>query len=134
MGELLTTGQMIDQLRVAEIAELSVKHQIPKEHGKSYKKVTKTANGDIVWMSDTGVVDLGKPLILYGHTVNWEWRILPNYVFFEKAMKALKDGKRVTFHAGEEKYQITSSWCLVNDWVNQFNWNDLMENTWTIEE
>lgn len=140
MSEFLTTGQMIDRLRVGGTAELSEKHQIPKEHGKSYKKVTKAADGDIVWMSDTGLVDLGRPLVLFGHTVNWKWRILPNYVSFEEAMKSLKDGGSATLHNGNIQYKFVAVECIAETLEHYkdvgadfLEWRDLFRGKWTIE-
>ncbi|GAQ18014.1 hypothetical protein OPHB3_1953 [Oceanobacillus picturae] len=138
MSELLTTGAMIDRLKVGGTAELSEKHQISKEHGKSYKKVTKAADGDIVWISDTGVVDLGRPLVLFGHTVNWKWRIIPNYVSFKEATKTHKEDKKtVTYHHDEElKYTFeyeTDPEQFEQLYYDSISLHELIEGKWTIE-
>ncbi|MFS0643866.1 hypothetical protein [Siminovitchia sp. 179-K 8D1 HS] len=84
--EWLTTGEMIDKLQVGEVAESS-----------NHDKVTKSKDGGICFTSS------GMNLILNTHFTNLRWRILPNFVSFEEAMKAIVKGKKVKFHIDNGK-------------------------------
>ncbi|WP_077623818.1 hypothetical protein [Sediminibacillus massiliensis] len=95
MREWLTTGEMIDRLKVGERAELESAKCIPSNYGPSYKHVIKKEDGDIRWCKNDGSLPSPSPLQIFGHVLTWKWRILPNYVSFEEAVRALKDGKRV---------------------------------------
>lgn len=88
MSELLTTGQMIDRLKVGESAinNMLVVH-----------KVTKLNNGDIVRIDVENDRDI-LPFNLCYAVIKSKWRILPNYVSFEEAMKAYKEGKVIRSH------------------------------------
>lgn len=81
MSEWLTTGQMIDRLEFGEVAE--------NENGG---KVSKSIHGGI------GPIDCPtKNITMSGGVVELKWRILPKYVPFEEAMKALQEGKTVRY-------------------------------------
>jgi hypothetical protein len=94
MSEWLTTGQIIDRLKVGEIAQ--VQEKIKKEY------VTKT-DASYFWCDKNGwILDSGEIFYLNDVISKMKWRILPKYVSFEEAMKALKVGKTVYCHP---------SWC-----------------------
>jgi hypothetical protein len=83
MTEWLTTGQMIDRLKVGEVAE--------SENG-----LFQLAKSDM-----GGIGESEKPgdnIVLNGVYMNQKWHILPKYVSFEEAMKALKEGQTVYCH------------------------------------
>jgi hypothetical protein len=121
-----TTGQMIDQLKVGEVAE-AVGIRI---------KVAKNSMGGI-----GPVKNPGDNTVLNGVVVGAKWRILPKYVSFEEAMSALKDGKTVYCHPnwGSTNYRITPD--EAKDYAlsfltiqNEGLINVVFENKWTIEE
>lgn len=88
MSEWLTTGQMIDRLKVGEIAEDKNGDKIFIEKDGSLRTLP---NHQIVTMSD--------------YTMLSKWRILPKYVTFSEAMKAIEEGKNVICHF--EDYEIS---------------------------
>lgn len=128
--ELLTTGQMIDQLKVGEVAQL--KNIYSEINQLLYRNVTKIENGDICWAREDGLVDKNVPLILYGHTVNWEWNILLNYVSFEDAKKAFIDGKNIALR--DSNGDILHLFELDSEVMIQLTFNDFIHGKWTIEE
>lgn len=86
MSEWLTTGQMIDKLEVGEIAE-----------GSTHWEVKRLPDGRIVELNSGDTFGLDVSFL------NEQWRILPNFVSFEEAMKALKEGKPVYCHPNWSK-------------------------------
>lgn len=124
MSELLTTGQMIDQLRVGQIAVDKLGNEIFMEKDNSLRTLP---NLEIVTLTD--------------FTMLSKWRILPipNYVSFEKAMKSLKDGKRVSFTYKnesdlEETIFIEPHYGAKSSLRRDIDWIDLFNTKWTIEE
>lgn len=143
MVKWLTTGQMIDELKIGEVAEIKVKYQIPEQYGHSYKHVTKNGSEDIKWCLEDKSEISNTPLILYGHTVNWKWRILPKYVSFTDAIKAFKDeGKTIVNHVKLNTYYYY--WkdgepkCKTGDGLPigtlDLPFTETFEGKWTIEE
>ncbi|UYL93804.1 hypothetical protein NIIg97_gp63 [Geobacillus phage vB_GthS_NIIg9.7] len=135
MSEWLTTGEMIDRLKVGEVAECV---------NENYKVMFKATEG-LVYVDDDGKTK--KKLGLDGRFIiansvlknQLRWRILPRYVSFEEAMKALMNGKTVWLWQGDEKagYYIDKEsgklWAIVGDStapVNRIWFGD----KWTIEE
>ncbi|GGB43472.1 hypothetical protein GCM10011409_21360 [Lentibacillus populi] len=115
MSEWLTTGEMIDRLKVGEIAE-----------GTAEYEVTRTNKGIV--FSD------GVPLYVNSFALDIKWRILPNYVSFEKAMQAIKNGRNVVFHDKETERKIyTHAYQHFSIFFEEYNWNDLLTGDWTIE-
>ncbi len=87
MSELLTTGQMIDALKVGEIAQAET-------CGKPF--VTLNKNGGVSYCNSNGECKRDTELILFSQWRTAKWRILPNYVSFEEAIKAYQEGKTIT--------------------------------------
>lgn len=108
MSNWITTGQMIDLLKVGEIAELEPNKRIPKKYGPSYKHLIKTEEGDIRWCKSDGSIQSSTPIQIYGNVLTWKWRILPKYVSFSEAMKAIEEGKDVVCYLHDEKITLTS--------------------------
>jgi hypothetical protein len=84
--EWLTTGQMIDQLKVGGISEVVIRAKT--------KYVTRTIDG-YYWCNR-----LGHPFILDRLVINevvsqMKWRILPKLVCFVEAYEAYKKGKEI---------------------------------------
>jgi hypothetical protein len=130
MSEWLTTGEMIDRLKVGEVAEGV------DSLGKEYC-VTKTEYG-MSFCSSTGDTRGYLEFTLNKNILGARWRILPRYVSFEEAMKALKEGKKVRFHVREGKsIPFTSQSYLENIYSVHgcsLTWEYLFQDKWTIEE
>lgn len=131
MSKLLTTGQLIEKIKVGEIAELEEDKHIPKKYGPSYCHVFKNQDGDIRWCKKDGSLPSSSPLELHGHVIMWKWRILPNYVSFEEAIKALKNNKKIIFHTFNTKFVFELDSFV--EGLECFSWIDLIEGKWTIE-
>lgn len=88
MSDLLTTGQMIDRLKVGEVAEciegvlkgIRLKKFISKDSGQFY--LAREDGSDF-------------HISLIESYLNCKWRIIPEFVTFDKAMVALMEGKTV---------------------------------------
>lgn len=80
MSEWLTTGQMIDTLKVGEVAE---------SPDRGYE-VQRTERGIV--FSDRN------PLEINSIAIDCKWRILPKFVSFDDAMKAHEAGMVVFYH------------------------------------
>jgi hypothetical protein len=129
MSEWLTTGQMIDRLKVGEIAEGDVMKI----------RVTKTKVGSIA------DVDTGERLQLAFSVDNIKWRILPKYVSFEEAKVAYENGKIIGLH-NDNSERVTYFKKVNNEHLYSFNkenwsfsfvsltWREILEGKWTIEE
>jgi hypothetical protein len=136
MSEWLTTGEMIDRLKVGEEAETH-----PDD---VYVRVKRFENGIyrmyVVGGESTGIVEGDEgPLRLNDMYIKLRWRILPRYVSFEEAMKALMNGKTVwLWEDGKKKkgYYLANTgslWCIAygqEDEVDEI----LFGHKWTIEE
>lgn len=138
MTELLTTGEMIDRLKFGEVAE--------------------TLNKDLkaYWITDvernTKILQFGVSHENYNNEVaeyiqiedqERQWRILPNYVSFAQAMKAVEEGKDVHCQYNGESIAIKS----FNNKVNAVCFNNhcvagggaeikiawIVSGKWTIE-
>lgn len=96
MTKLLTTGQMIDQLKPGEIAELDKRH-IKRVENICYDSVKRDRYGNIRWYKIDKNKISSDCLEINDIAINYKWRILPNYVSFDKAMQALKEGKTVAY-------------------------------------
>lgn len=128
MRELLTTGQMIDKLKVGEIAvgevsELGTVIQVIKRESGGIK-LLEDGFGERTLMLDGGVVDSVK------------WRIQPNYVSFEEAMKALEQGKRIRWISidGADSIRFHPGEYDDEDAIDDLTLKDLIEGSWEIKE
>jgi hypothetical protein len=126
MSELLTTGQMIDRLKVGEVAEAKYESE-SGGFGISYKiernefGLKNITNGD-------GVVSFDNIFF------KAKWHILPNYVSFEEAMRALKEGKKATLHGEDGNLKtLFRKWYRL-DTRECITFNMMFEGKWTIEE
>jgi hypothetical protein len=121
-NEWLTTGQVIDRLKVGEKAETVEFPPICINMKNDYV----TYNGScFVWSN-------GDQLMINDLTKYIKWNILPNYVSFEEAMKAVREGKAVYLHAkdGEVVARLKKEFFL-----SFGNWQlgEFLEGNWTIE-
>lgn len=92
MSEWLTFGQLLDNMQVGDIAESEEKEGAT--FGRYY--VQRYDNGFYVWdgkeVDEKNHFHFMKLEACYFH---FKWRILPRYVAFDQAMKALTEGKTV---------------------------------------
>lgn len=127
MSELLTTGEMVDRLKVGETAVGDV-----RELGTEIR-VFKDKVGHIKFDDSRKLLELSAGIV-----GSVKWRILPTYVSFEEAMKALKDGKEVELHNddGHEAFINRALWDEPIDelTISNFSFKDLLNGKWTIEE
>ena len=137
MENWLTTGQAIDQLKPGEVAKSS--------DGNWY--ITKDVEGGVYFTDESGEALLEQYgdsgwCILTGRFVSMQWRILPKYVKFQDAMRALREGKckSVTLHHKGKKISFSNVEPIQESlefhheddaWL--LTWQDLFEGQWTIE-
>lgn len=95
MKEWLTTGQMIDRLKVGEVAVCSL--------DVNDLAVKKTHDGRIVHTESS------KGHLVLSFDTNNKWRILPKYVSFKEAMKAVEEGKKAYWHYEDAKFFISKA-------------------------
>lgn len=95
--ELLTTGQMIDNLNIGDEAEFT------DCAGAEFKKQKVIRNENGIFWKETGNVFEVSDFIS-----KVKWRIIPHYVSYEVAMKAHKEEKKtIVYHYdGELKYEF----------------------------
>jgi hypothetical protein len=117
----LTTGQMIDRLKVREVAEGSL--------GDSVCYVTKTAHGTFYQCSDETGKTFDKVFSLFYGIVQAEWCILPQYVSFEEAVKAFTEGKTIR-REGSTGFNENS----FNRFAPIFSRYDIQSQKWIIED
>ncbi|MEC5422094.1 hypothetical protein QGM71_01125 [Virgibacillus sp. C22-A2] len=126
MNEWLTTGEMIDQLKVGEVAEVA---NNPSEHFKTKDEKVTYDEGVLVWKKD------GLKFFVNDYITELKWRILPNCVSFEEAMKALKEGKVIRWFSldGGDSSKLYPREYDDTDILADFSLMDLFEGKWTIE-
>jgi hypothetical protein len=119
MSEWLTTGEMIDRLKVGEVAvdEYGTKIQLDELKG-------------LVFVSSGNTVANIPPFL------KRKWRILPRYVSFEEAMKAMRKGKTITCTLPDsgEKAKFWFEDDTVKSVGFPLHWYCIFEGKWTIEE
>lgn len=131
MSEWLTTGQMIDTLKVGEVAESD-----NRAYKAYWRDATEGNKLTVIDVSENTLNDwLDKSLI----ENDYKWRILPKYVGFEEAMRAYEKGYDLIFHDGDGK-----TFSLSNHEVNMvriektpigvFSLKSLYKGKWTIED
>ena len=125
MTKLLTTGEMIDTLKVGEVAE--------GVHGYYQEtKLRMTDYHEIVYViGKSSSANNFFELNAFSH--NAKWCILPNYVSFDEAMEALKEGVSVALHRDSipEKTMFRHWYKL--ETRNDLIFSDLFNGNWTIE-
>jgi hypothetical protein len=97
---ILTTRQMIDKLEVGEVAEGSF--------GDFMLYVTKVKSGCFYQCSDGTGEKFDKPFTVFAGVTEVKWHIIPKYVLFSEAMKAIEKGKNVNCDFKGEKISIKS--------------------------
>lgn len=120
MSKWLTTGQMIDQIKIGEIAMPEAKGEL------SVKRIDK----GIFWLEKDGECE--DQFQVNHNTISYKWRVLPRYVSFDVAMEALNRGKRVKFDTG---VWFDKSDDLKDSIGNMhIYWSELLYRSWMIED
>jgi hypothetical protein len=132
MSKWLTTGQMLDQLKSGEIAQYKTK----------YKTGYVKRLGDTIVYCDIYGNEIMKDENIF-HTValdkgivNAEWSILPQYVSFEEAYEAGKQGKVINFHAKDGVVHRIEHFddSLDENGLSCYCLMELFEGNWSIED
>lgn len=130
MSEWLTTGQLIDKLKIGEVA-------VPDN--KLYLPVKRVAEG-IIWVNPKTYEQSEVHQDFFrvtGSTMSIRWKIIPRYVDFYTAMRAYEKGKDIVYHHSEDKtYTFTNGlhsifYRLFEDSISL---HELIRGKWTIIE
>lgn len=128
---MLTTGEMIDQLKVGEIAVVRDNLLSPD---------IKNLEDNVIFDGYMYHWDDGSRFQLNEVTAKIKWEITakpPKYVSFEEAMKARKENKGIRFHPSHNSkiYVIPDSNLKFKDgWFANHTLDDLINGNWTIKE
>lgn len=123
MSEWLTTGQMIDRLKVGEIAR--------NDNGINTIFVKKSETRGIYKCNEQGVAK--ESAFLVASFVDSKWRILPKYATFGEAMISLSGNKMVYFHPKTNESISVNKYSTLQGWLSNYTWEQLIEGNWTIE-
>lgn len=128
MDELLTTGQLIDRLKVGETAIGYVKSSDVE------LKIFKDESGHIRFYDTQDLLKLSA-----GFVDSVKWCILPNYVSLQEALEANTNGKWVYLHRDDGvRYPVAPNHMkimkLKNHGIGDYSLVDLVIGKWTIEE
>ncbi|MEK4030834.1 hypothetical protein MKZ02_20150 [Pseudobacillus sp. FSL P4-0506] len=118
MSEWLTIGQLIDQLKPNEIAtDEKEEYTVSWKYGLTFVDEDKDTFKDII--------------PLYKER---KWRIIPQYVSLEEAMKALKEGKVVTLYTTYTTHSFSTE-NYFRDFVEKsITIAEFVSGKWTIEK
>ena len=121
MSELLTTGQMIDQLKIGEVAE---------------SKNQRAYYDNCQLIVENKLTGEKKPFTIWIGDKSPKWRILPYYVSFEEAYKAGKQGKTINFHADNGVVHTIEHFddSLDENRLSSYSLRELIEGNWSIED
>lgn len=133
MGELLTTGQMIDRLKVGQIAEIVECKYNTRFHRT---KVKRNNSGHLVYSEKLPHKWDDTPIQMTDLVFKCKWRILPDYVSFEEAMQAVREGKQVAYHVRRDHSIIIDSTTFVQIFEEEdgLTFSDLLMDGWTIQD
>jgi pyruvate-formate lyase len=124
LSKLLTTGQMIDQLKVGEVA-------VGKNGFYEGYKVKKTDYHEIVPVKK----ETNNFLVMNTFTSTTKWSILPKYVTFEEAIEAMKEGKTVRIHISSNMSKVVEQNHNMNGLgLGEFGFYTFIKSKWSIEE
>lgn len=130
MNKNITTGQLVDKLKVGETAQCvssSIEdwygsHVTAKQH--SWNWTLKNGESEEFYLSEA--------------VKECTWRILPKFVHYLDAAKALKDGHTVRCYPEEDENYIEFNEADTVESVgyswNLITWGELLGGKWTIED
>jgi len=114
--EWLSTGEMIEKLKVGEIAELFETHQV--KYVTSFDAVYKKEDGSVCWCRKEGHVKSNFSIVMDRNAVNFKWHILPRFVSFGEAMEHFGPNTTLRSWVPEESESIPYN-------VHKYRKNDL---------
>jgi hypothetical protein len=120
-SELLTTGQMIDLLKVGEVAEV-----VSGGVNKGYKLYI-NERGDFVSIGDNTTC-----AVMNKGCINAKWRILPRFVSFEEARKAFDQGKTIWCEYRGKKEWYSGVLCHEQKEASP-SWGEIRFGKWSID-
>jgi hypothetical protein len=119
----LTTGQMLDRLLDGEVAT----------NDKDKKVYLSKGNGSLYWKNIGSMLNL--PVSITDDFLLAKWRITPDYISFEKVIKALEDGKTVLYYPEEQADPVEVK---SGNWISNLGsvstWDELIHANWSIVE
>ena len=130
MNEWMTTGEMIDRLRVGQVAE---------PNDPMYSRVKNFGDDGLRWVDSDKEVSKAwfESFRLTNHINTLKWKIISEYVTFEKAMLALKNGDDVTCYVDEQGYVEFNKHSelieLHHEW-SFISFLDLINGNWIVNE
>jgi hypothetical protein len=125
MSEWLTTEQMI--VKLVQLDPFTV---FESEEGET---VAKNRVGTIRYCDSHGNTS-GETVQLNFEFMRKKWRILPRYVSFEEAMKALREGKVVTLHVRDIEHSFSTENYFRAFVEKGISIADFVHGKWTIED
>ncbi len=135
--DVLTTGQMIDQLERGEIGECV---QGDNKGAKVYYSKAPGAHDKL--LLEHSITHIQEVFNICDYHKKSFWIIKPNYVSLDEAMKALKQGKTVTYKGNDGDYNFNDSITCAEAYRNAIRFTNLeghslfqlYEGKWEIEE
>lgn len=127
MTEIMPTGEMVNRLKVEEIAECV---NLPSNEKLSQKQRQVEINnlGNLKWRDK---VDFVVTEFVRNEAL---WTILPKYVSFKEAIDAMEIGRNVIFHNRNANETIgTHGRQHFSKFFEGYSWRDLSLGKWTIE-
>lgn len=123
MSEWLTIGQMIDKMKVGDVAECSSK-----------RYVTLTEDGHMQFCDKNGNYKCFLSFHVTKPNRESKYRILHKFVTFEEAIKAFKEGKTIKSWTDND-YEIHYGEYLLNNLTEEtITFNEILNAKWTIED
>lgn len=125
-------AEAIKSLENAELTWLGIFHEITKPKSMGFCNESVPVAQELQLLRDYSFKkesNYGDDIVVA--LVTNEYKIEPEYVSFEEAMKAIKKGKEVAFHNGYDKIRIGIKGSM--GWTRDYTWKSLIEGKWAIE-
>lgn len=125
--ESLTTGQLVDQLKVGQTANC-----VYSSINEWQDSIVTAKEHSWNWALSDG---RSEEFYLSEKVKECRWVILPNYVNHLEAIQALKDGYTVRCYPEDDGYiefnEADTVQSVANSW-NLLSWGELLNGKWTI--
>lgn len=125
MSALLTTGKMVDKLKVGQVAELID----DLGTGGEERYVLKTVDG-LIWCNDPKGNKKGNYVTIACNLYDYKWKLLPHFVSFQEALQALKEGRTVVSYVDGIRYDRYN----IEDNEKSIELFEIFECPWVIED
>ena len=128
---MLSTGEMIDSLRVGEKAEVA-----------KYPPYVLNFREDAYVINDGSrfLWDDGDQFMINSSTKNIKWRIIPQFVSFQEAMKEIRKGKTAFLHndrLSDEPIPFDdedATFELKHHKISNYSLKELINGNWSVEQ